>query len=529
MANTTVTNVSELLLTNVTAGIKAGDQKVSDTQGFTEVMNNAKDTTAKVQPKGDAKSPMTSVETPKSKEIKAEETVNRDVVGNETDKAEFTEEVAQEAAKIFDKIKEVLNVSDEELTEAMENLGLTAIDLLDPISIKDLCMELTGTPDSISLITNADLYQNVKEIVQTAEQAVTDLAAQFGIKDPEPIFADESIKDAVKETFSDLTNKSEAPELQLNEAVIPTDGKIEIQMPTQDKEVETTDADASKIIIQENHETPEVPVTESTEAKTVTVEVKGTPETKPQDVTKAAEEPVTQTQDPLARTTTGTTETFKAAVKTEESDLKGNNEGFEQTQTSRFVESDIVTAAPIQTTVETTVNNLGEVIETVTHYSNADTSAESIMSQVTETIRVNYSPDTTSMELQLHPASLGTVNMNIASTNGVVTAHIIVQNEAVKAALESQLITLQQTFDEQGQKVEAVEVSVANYDLNKGTGSETGDGNTNRESARAGKVGTRRRINLSDLEEGDIEELDEEEKLSADMMARSGNSVDFQA
>ena len=66
-------------------------------------------------------------------------------------------------------------------------------------------------------------------------------------------------------------------------------------------------------------------------------------------------------------------------------------------------------------------------------------------------------------------------------------------------------------------------------DLNKGTGSNTGEGNTNHESARAGRVGTRRRINLSDLEEGDIEELDEEEKLSADMMARSGNSVDFQA
>ncbi len=477
MANTTVTKVSELLLTNVTAGVKAGETKDPEVQGFSEVMKDAKDTTAKVQPKDDARSPRTAVETPRNKEIKTGDTVKKDVISNETDKAEFTEEVATEASKIFNRIKEVLGVSDEELTEAMETLGLTAIDLLDPISIKDLCMELTGTPDSISLITNADLYQNVKEIVGAAEEAVTDLTAQFGIKDPEPVFADESIKDAVKETFSDLMNKSEAPELHTNEAVVPTDGKMDIQMPIQDKEV--TDADASKIIIQDGNETPEAPVTESTEAKTVTVEVTGRPEAKPQESVKAAEEPVTT--DPLARTTTGTTETFKAAVKTEESNLKGNNEGFEHA--SRFAESEIVTAAPQQTTVETTVNNLGEVIETVTHYTNAD--AESIMSQVTETIRVNYSPDTTAMERQLHPASLGTVNMNIAATNGVVTAHILVQNEAVKAALESQLITLQQTFDEQGQKVEAVEVSVANYDLNKGTGSDTGDGNTNRDPARA--------------------------------------------
>ena len=151
------------------------------------------------------------------------------------------------------------------------------------------------------------------------------------------------------------------------------------------------------------------------------------------------------------------------------------------------------------------------------------------MSQVTQSIRVNYSAETTSMEMQLHPASLGTVNMNIASTNGVVTAHILVENEAVKAALESQLITLQQTFEDQGMKVEAVEVTVANYDLNKGNSSDTENGNSERESARAGRVGTRRRINLNDLEEADIEDLDEDEQIAADMMARSGNSVDYTA
>ncbi len=515
MANTTVTNVSELLLTNVTAGVKAGDTKVSDAQGFSEVMNIAKDSSNKVQPQDDSKTTRTVVETPKSKEIKAEDKVMRDPIANESDKADFTEEVAKDAEKIADKIKEVLEVSDEELTDAMETLGLTAIDLLDPINIKELCMELTGTADSISLITNADLYDNVKEIAGMAEQAVADITAQFGT-DTETVFKDESIIDAVNETFSDLKNKSEAPELQQSEAVVPTDGKMEnIQMPTQDKDVETKDAIASAVNTVTNE-------TESTEAKTVTVEVKGTPEVKPEEPKAEAKEVVTD--DPLARTTTGTTETFKATVKSEESNLKGNNEGFEHA--SRFAETEAATAAPQQTTVETTVNNLGEVIETVTHYSNAD--ANSIMSQVTESIRVNYSVDTTSMELQLHPASLGTVNMHIASTNGVVTAHILVENEAVKAALESQLITLQQTFDEQGQRVEAVEVSVANYDLNKGNSSEAGT-DQQKQNSTAGRVGTRRRINLNDLDEEALEDLSEDDQIAADMMARSGNSVDYTA
>ena len=518
MANTTVTKVSELLLTNVTAGAKAGDTKTSDAQGFTEVMNNAKDSSAKVQPQDDTRSSRTVVETPKSKEIKTEDTVTKDPIANADDKAEFTGEVAEEALTVYEKIKEVLDVSDEDITNAMETLGLTAIDLLDPISIKDLCMELTGTADSISLLTNADLYENVKEIVKVAEDAVTDLTAQFGNIDTETVFKDESIVDAVRETFSDLMNKSEAPELHTNEAAIPTEGTADIQMPNTDTDVKIrTDANASEL----NTETDRTAVTE---VKTVTVEVKGTPEDRPVADTRPSEE--VRTDDPLARTTVGTTETFKAAAKPEESNLKGNNEGFEHA--SRFAETEAINTAPQQTTVvNTEVNNLGQVVETVTTYTNDQ--ANQIMSQVTESIRVNYTPETTSMELQLHPASLGTVNMNIASTNGVVTAHILVQNEAVKAALEAQLITLQQTFDEQGQKVEAVEVSVANYDLNRGNGSETGSNSEDHNTGRAGRVARRRNINLNDLEEGDIEDLSEEDQIAADMMARSGNSVDYTA
>ena len=544
MANTTVTSVSDLMLTNVTAGVKAGDQKVSDTSGFSEVMNIAKDSTSKVGAvKGDdvAKT-RTVVETPKSKEIRTEDKAVRDPMANKADKAEFTEEVAREASKIYDKIKEVLDVSDEDIENAMETLGITAIDLLDPVSIKELCMELTGVTDSISLITNADLYVNVKEIAQAADDAVTQIAAQFGMttENTESIFKDESIIDAVKETFSDLRNKSEATELQSQEAAVLTDGN-QVQVPITDTDV-TTKAGAASA---ENHIDTVVKAdadtnadaAAGTDAKAVTVEVKGTPQERSgQESIRPEEAKEVGTDDPLARTTVGTTETFKAAAKPEESSLKDNSSKDDEltgtseafSNVSRFADIDTAAAAPQQTTVvNTEVNDLGQVVETVTTYSNGQ--AESIMSQVTESMRVSYTPDTTSMEMQLHPASLGTVNMNIASTNGVVTAHILVESEAVKAALESQLITLQQTFDEQGMKVEAVEVAVANYDLNRGTGSETGSNSEDHNQGRAGRVGTRRRINLNDLSDDDMEELSEEEKLSADMMARSGNSVDYTA
>ena len=535
MANTTVTKVSDLLLTNVTAGAEAGKQKVSEAQGFTEVLKGTKDSMANQpgqnKPEEVTRSSRTVVESPKSKEIKAEEPVRKDPIANKDDMAELTEEVADEVKKIFDKITEVLGVSEDELTQAMEDLGITPVDLLDPISVKELCMELMNVEDSISLLTNADLYENIKDIVETAETAGDKVAADFGLvnEDAKEILKDESFVNEVKEAVANLQNNAEAqpePTKEITEdAIVPAaeniapkaDNEVVIESPKHDMDVDhQTDAPVADI--------KDTNAAAGTEAKAVTIEVKGTPEAKPaEDAKITREEPVAD--DPLARTTTGTTETFKAAVKSEESSFKGDEEGFDQA--SRFTQSDIAQAPQQTTVVNTEVNNLGDVIETVTQYSNSE--ANSIMSQVTESIRVNYSADTTSMEMQLHPASLGTVNMHIASSNGVVTAQILVESEAVKAALESQLMTLQQTFEEQGQKVEAVEVAVANYDLNKGNGSEAESDSQNKNTSAAGKVGTRRRINLADLDEEALEELSEEEKLSADMMARSGNSVDYTA
>ena len=83
------------------------------------------------------------------------------------------------------------------------------------------------------------------------------------------------------------------------------------------------------------------------------------------------------------------------------------------------------------------------------------------MNQITEQIRVHVKQDTTEMELQLHPASLGSVKVQLTSAGGVLTAVFTTENEAVKAALESQLIQLKENFSQQGLKVESVEVNVS--------------------------------------------------------------------
>lgn len=90
-----------------------------------------------------------------------------------------------------------------------------------------------------------------------------------------------------------------------------------------------------------------------------------------------------------------------------------------------------------------------------------------IVEQVVRQVKIRILPETTSMELQLNPASLGRVHLQAATTNGVSTATLTVENQFAKEALESQLIELKQTFAEQGLKVDAVEVTVSEFSLKK--------------------------------------------------------------
>lgn len=86
-----------------------------------------------------------------------------------------------------------------------------------------------------------------------------------------------------------------------------------------------------------------------------------------------------------------------------------------------------------------------------------------IVDQVVNHIRIRVLPQTTSMELQLNPESLGRVNLNVTSNNGLATATLTVQNEVAKEALESQLTVLRENLESHGLKVESVEVNVSEF------------------------------------------------------------------
>ena len=170
--------------------------------------------------------------------------------------------------------------------------------------------------------------------------------------------------------------------------------------------------------------------------------------------------------------------------------------------------------------MQTFTENLNKAFEVARDVS-AEThtvTPQQIVEQIVEQVKVRVMPETTNLEMQLHPESLGRVNVQVsAAAQGTTTAVITVETQFAKEALESQLLTLKQNFQEQGLKVDSVEVTVSDFDL----GHEERDANNQRQKDRKGP--RRFRPDAGPEEEEDI-------GLETDSSRRSVDStVDYTA
>ncbi|WP_024866524.1 flagellar hook-length control protein FliK [Butyrivibrio sp. FCS014] len=179
------------------------------------------------------------------------------------------------------------------------------------------------------------------------------------------------------------------------------------------------------------------------------------------------------------------------------------------------------------------VNNITEAVPETQSFSQVSytdrAQMENIIRQITDRITIMQGPEETSLELALHPASLGNVNVLLQSGKDGITAKFTAQNELVKEAVESQMVQLQQKFEEQGIKVTSIEITIASHAFEQNLE----QGNENRDPSDAqGNKGTKplRRINLSEVEEETpVEEMSDAERIAVQMMAMNGNTVDFSA
>ena len=424
-----------------------------------------------------------------NKNIKTAEASGQETESLDEEKIkDLAEEISEITNQIVDKIKSEFEVTDEEIEEAMEVLGLTIADLTKPTELRNLLMELTGTTDSIELLTNVELYDSVKEVTDFASNLFTEVAKDFSLSTEQltEMINTESFEEALNEVDVSVTS---------NEAETEADAEV-VSEVTVDK---TTDA----ALAFENsdkanaNETKPVESNNSNESEEVPIDT----EKKAPD---KIEKPESFAQSNLMN---------DEAMNVRSENRKNFNFDNSNNQDLSLGQTGTVTSQ--------TVNTVGDIVETVTSYTTG-TDTDNIMRQVTDYVKVHISEDVTKMEIELHPASLGTVNMQINSQNGQITAHLTVQNELVKSVLETQMIKLQETFDEQGTKVSAIEVTVAEYSLNSQS-----DNNYSEERNGRNYGSKKKGINLNEI--GSLDELDEEEQLEAKVMEMNGSSVNYTA
>ena len=424
-----------------------------------------------------------------NKNIKTAEASGQETESLDEEKIkDLAEEISEITNQIVDKIKSEFEVTDEEIEEAMEVLGLTIADLTKPAELRNLLMELTGTTDSIELLTNVELYDSVKEVTDFASNLFTEVAKDFSLSTEQltEMINTESFEEALNEADVSVTS---------NEAETEADAEV-VSEVTVDKTTEQALAFENSDKANAN-ETKPVESNNSNESEEVPIDT----EKKAPD---KIEKPESFTQSSLMN---------DEAMNVRSENRKNFNFDNSNNQDLSLGQTGTVT--------NQTVNTVGDIVETVTSYTTgADT--DNIMRQVTDYVKVHISEDVTKMEIELHPASLGTVNMQINSQNGQITAHLTVQNELVKSVLETQMIKLQETFDEQGTKVSAIEVTVAEYSLNSQS-----DNNYSEERNGRNYGSKKKGINLNEI--GSLDELDEEEQLEAKVMEMNGSSVNYTA
>lgn len=168
-------------------------------------------------------------------------------------------------------------------------------------------------------------------------------------------------------------------------------------------------------------------------------------------------------------------------------------------------------------------SNMTQVVQETSTVQVTQTTVQ-IIQQIVQQIRVTLQVDATSMEMQLNPENLGKVLLNVSAKEGVMTASFTVQSEEARIAIESQLQTLRTVLEEKEIKVEAVEVTVSNFEFTSQEQSQEDSKNSDQGDGRS-----RRYEVVSEDDETEVTPEQEAERVRQSVMRDSGGSVDFTA
>lgn len=352
-----------------------------------------------------------------------------------TDKQEAAPETANE---MMAGAAQILNITPEELKEALDSMGLNIGDLTDRNNVAQLILMLNGSSDISDMLVDNGMLEVFNEL----NDFIAETLNETGLS-----------ADEFKEALLNFTKAGE------NEAALSEE---EVKAPVDEnfKENTASDAAAANAAGDENIE--------------VTVTKTGSGE--------------------------GSGSLSDRSERRDDSGdlrLTGAVEGFVRN-------------------LEMTVEQTGEV-------TTEQVSIRDIVYQVVQRIRVDITPDHTSLEMRLNPGNLGRVAISITNNGGVMTARIDTENAKAREAIESQLQILKENIEAKGIKVEAVEVRISDFNMADNT--ETG----NNEQSAEGRESRGSRRNTGNISMSTDEDITEAERVAQEVLADTGSTVSYRA
>lgn len=384
------------------------------------------------------------------------------------------------AKDVKDAIKDELDVTDEQIEKAMEDLGLQFLDLTDQSNLAALVTKLSGSEDSASLLVSDAFPQIVLKVNDLAGGLQEDLGISM-----------EDLQQMAELVTTDVEEAGTTD--NLHEPAKATEGTEETMQKTED--VKDT------VVAEEATEQVEIPTEE-------TIEPTKTDET--DELVTAGSKDVT---------------TEKQTDQGQEDATDQDTDAFlkQQTKTEIHPTQDLT---PMQ--AESPITEFASHMEPTVELPTGEyVSVQSIIDQIVEASRTTMEGDKTTVEMLLHPEGLGKVLMEVTEENGQVKAHIYTQNEQVKEALENQMFQLKEQMNQSQTKVQSVEISVGTHEFERNLEA----GQQNQEQGQEGqnqRPKKMRNLNMNDLD--DLQGLmTQEEELVTKMMRDQGNTVNYTA
>lgn len=467
---------------------------------------------------------------------------------------------------VNDVLKQELGVTDEDIKDAMETLGISYLDLTDVNKLSQLVMQLLGNDFSAADLLSLQNFGDIKNQINDLAQTLFDTTGMTGRQLQE---IDDFLTNG-KGTIdiSDMTpaDGTELTNLDLSNQQTPENLVTDVNAAKADNTEANTAADtlANTVTVQTSETSDTQTAVNNQQAAAATDEVteitKAHVDDTAKDVTTtitddttAEEAPAEETAAPAEEQTTDdktndladmSDETFDSVKNTgTEATAKTNPGQNAQNQPNSNTNSNAQhnTAFTANQPTQPVVNEMRSEADarpaSYTTPVNIDT--QDIMRQMVSGVRTAVTERITTMEMQLNPENMGKMTVRVSSEEGQVTAHINLENENVRTAMENQMGILKANLEAQGIKVNEVTVTADAHEFERNleegqeaSMTDTGAGNSGafqeeeEGRRRGGHLGN---IDMRNLDDGSLANLTEDERLAAQIMREQGNTISINA